>query len=225
MSYILEALKKAEERRQQGAPPRTVGQRVMTASSAPLSRGLMWLLILAVPLALAGGWWLRGVPEELTAKVAPAPEPVREVPAASAVPRPAEPVQLVEPAGSVESVEQVTPPAVAAAPPVPEVEEKVETVTLSSAEIPQVVDLPEPAPKPLPRYRDLSPALRGQLPPLTLSMHFYIEDPQRRLVRINDQLLHEGDWAAEDVLIAEIVESGVVLDFSGRLFELRRVGQ
>jgi hypothetical protein len=52
-------------------------------------------------------------------------------------------------------------------------------------------------------------------------MHFYNSEPNRRLVRINDQLLREGDWVSRDLELVEITQNGVVLDFLGTAFELR----
>jgi general secretion pathway protein B len=56
--------------------------------------------------------------------------------------------------------------------------------------------------------------------PLAMSMHFYNSEPNRRLVRINDQLLREGDWVSRDLELVEIAPNGVILDFLGTSFEL-----
>jgi general secretion pathway protein B len=70
-------------------------------------------------------------------------------------------------------------------------------------------------------YQDLSKGLRDRMPPMSMSMHFYNKSPERRLVRINDRLLHEGDWADRDLQLVEITVSGATLEFLGKSFEMR----
>ena len=74
----------------------------------------------------------------------------------------------------------------------------------------------------LPLYNDLSRELRAQMPILDMSMHFYTPEPGRRMVRINDHLLHEGNWVDSNLQLVEITTTGAILDFLGKSFELRR---
>lgn len=71
-----------------------------------------------------------------------------------------------------------------------------------------------------PLYEDLSAEIRSRMPSLEMSMHFYTDTPSKRLTRINNNLFHEGDWISDDLQIVEINPSGVVLDFVGLSFEL-----
>ena len=71
-----------------------------------------------------------------------------------------------------------------------------------------------------PLYEELSAEVRSRMPLLEMSMHFYTETPSKRLTRINNNLYHEGDWISDDLQIVEIIPSGVVLDFVGLSFEL-----
>ena len=73
----------------------------------------------------------------------------------------------------------------------------------------------------LPLFKDLSTELRGRMPRLDMSMHFYTPASERRLVRINNRLLREGDWVSGEVEIVEITPTGVILDFLGKNFKLR----
>ena len=59
------------------------------------------------------------------------------------------------------------------------------------------------------------------MPPMSMSMHFYNKDPDLRLVRSNDLLLHEGDWVDRDLQLVEITSTGATLDFLGKSFEMR----
>ena len=72
----------------------------------------------------------------------------------------------------------------------------------------------------LPLYSDLSSELRDRIAPVKMSMHFYNKNPDRRLVRINDRLLHEGDWVNRDLQLVEITVTGATLDFLGKPFEM-----
>ena len=73
----------------------------------------------------------------------------------------------------------------------------------------------------LPLYSDLSMGLRERMPHLDMSMHFYTPVSERRLVRINNRLLREGDWVSGEVEIVEITPTGVILNFLGKDFKLR----
>lgn len=79
----------------------------------------------------------------------------------------------------------------------------------------------EPTSAQLPLYLDMSWELRDRIPRLTMSMHFYTTNPDRRLVRINNYLLHEGDWVNPDLQVVEITPTGATLDFLGKFFEMR----
>jgi general secretion pathway protein B len=59
------------------------------------------------------------------------------------------------------------------------------------------------------------------MPRLTMSMHFYTTNPDRRLVRINNHLLHEDDWVNRDLQVIEITPTGATLDFMGKLFNMQ----
>jgi general secretion pathway protein B len=73
----------------------------------------------------------------------------------------------------------------------------------------------------LPLYLDLPKELRDRIPRLAMSMHYYSSDPGRRLVRINDRLLHEGDWLSSELHVVEITATGAILDFQGKSFVMR----
>jgi hypothetical protein len=89
-----------------------------------------------------------------------------------------------------------------------------EQVATISIEQPQLRDSGD-----IPLYQDLSKGLRDRMPPM--SMHFYNKDRDRRLVRINDLLLHEGDWVDRDLQLVEITATSATLDFLGKSFEMR----
>lgn len=134
MSYILDALRKAEAERQQGAVPdlhaQTVAAATLAASSpqrAALPRWLAVVTLLAI-VAGAAGWWARRDVPPRASMTAPAPAPtVAAAPAAvepsagagAAAPPAAQAALAAATAASAPSVTPVTPvtpaaPAVAA---------------------------------------------------------------------------------------------------------------
>ncbi len=71
-----------------------------------------------------------------------------------------------------------------------------------------------------PAIGDLPASIRAQVPPITLSIYMFADDPAARRVRINDQSLHEGDPVTPDLQVAAITRDGVVLRFKGTAFFL-----
>lgn len=120
MSFILEALRKAERERNLGQVP---AWRVAAAPAYPATRSFSpwWIAAFAVLAGAAigaAGWWRAqpgGAPAEETAVVAQQPESASPPPAASAP----EPKQRVEVQTAQGPVEAELPPAPAPSPPAP----------------------------------------------------------------------------------------------------------
>ena len=51
-----------------------------------------------------------------------------------------------------------------------------------------------------------------------MALHFYTEEPQSRMVRINGKNLREGDSVGGGVTLEEITPDGVALGFQGYHF-------
>lgn len=241
MSFILEALKKSEQQRQQqNGSPQKVRQRTLSLSSRTSGRGLRWLLAGGLLLTLLGVWWLASEPATVTVPppsipsqevvavaTAPAQTPASALPAmvppAAVEPAPVPRDFLAEPVTSAARTLVPQPASVIAAEPAA----GAEVATVVVAPLPRAIaSAPtEPVLSELPRYLDLPRELREHMPSLTMSMHFYVADPARRLVRINDRLLHEGDWLSDDLQLVEITPSGATLDFLGKPFEMSSAGR
>ena len=67
---------------------------------------------------------------------------------------------------------------------------------------------------------DLPASVAGDLPEFKISLHYYIAEPQSRVVRINDRTLHEGDYLSEGLKVEQIYERGVVMNYRGWRFQL-----
>jgi general secretion pathway protein B len=145
--------------------------------------------------------------------VEPAPVPREFVDPPDMLPRMAAPVPVrTTPKKSREQVSQ--PRQLAAIPPA--VAQQKEQAAASAPPPPGAA-----ADDRVPLYEDLSEELRARMPELKMSMHFYVTDPDRRLVRINGRLLREGAWLSDNLQLIEITPDGATLDYLGKAFEIK----
>jgi general secretion pathway protein B len=56
---------------------------------------------------------------------------------------------------------------------------------------------------------DLPQSVRRDLPDITISGHIYSDDPASRIVNINSRIIREGEFAAQNLKVTEITESGL----------------
>lgn len=202
MSYILDALRRADAERERGGVPglhtQTMAEPGDEADIAPRARGLKpwhWLAIgLAGGLAVAIAWSWRGEePPPPVAVLPPAPPP----PALPAAPAPA-PVAVAEapaaPAGPVAIAPMRAAPAASSATPAP---------------IPRIASLAE-----------LPPELRSGLPALAFGGSIYSGTPANRLLIVNGQLMHEGESLGPGVTLEQIKPKAAVLNIRGQRFEI-----
>lgn len=68
-------------------------------------------------------------------------------------------------------------------------------------------------------YRvQLSPEIQKEIPQFNFAGHTYADDPKRRMIIINNQILREGDSVDSDTTLVNIVWEGVVLKYKGITF-------
>ncbi len=223
MSFILDALKKSEENRT-GDLSRQPGRHVLSPGRPARRRWALLLICILVPVvSLVLGWWLGSKPQ-------------------GTVPQPAELVDQQQPVQMAPPVAASRPPVTEAGPPtkIPEpVMDQAQTAPPLSAPVPQklqeevpvsqpviVTETPSVTPRPQspPEFDSLPPSLRGEIPALDVSLHFYSPDRARRMVRINGQILHEHEFVADNLTIEEIRESSTLFNYRGQLFELPAPG-
>lgn len=191
MSFILDALKKAESERSRSSGPVLMDVRV-----APPQRRLptwAWVLglVLLANLGVLAWLLLRTPPAPQLAGDTASPMPAAPAPAA-ALPQP-QPV-TAPPAPAVDST---APAALDVAPP---------------ALAPQDFAA-------LPTLQDLA-AVGVALPSLQLNLHVYDASPMHRYVLLNGARLREGEYTADGVKLEAITPEGAVLEASGRRFRL-----
>jgi SAM-dependent MidA family methyltransferase len=231
MSYILEALKKLEQKREQEEPPRLF---VFSHDSrSTRRRRLLWPYLLAGVLllnAVAMIWWVSERRVEkggaVTEKVAvprrspppaalAAPEkrynPPAEAPGTKReTPRPAQDVMSRAPAATAAA--PVAAPATPAAAPrraAPDVPQPAAAKAVEP-ERPQAQSesREEKSKKTAGRVlavNELPAAVRAALPEFKISGHAYSPEPQTRVTRINEKILQEGQELTPGLRLEEIV--------------------
>ena len=223
MSYILEALRRAEAQRQRGAVPGLHAQPASAALADPAlarqagarrSWRLAWVLAAVLLLAAGARWWLGpSGPSGLEPTVGPA-QPFAVASAARIAAPAVEPalaVPLAVPVASALAASVVAANAAALPPRV-----------ASSAGLP-LLAAPATAPASAPRLStlaELPETLRRELPVFTLGGSVYAEQASQRMVIINGQVLREGDRLAPELLLQQIRLKSVLLDYRGQRFEL-----
>lgn len=83
---------------------------------------------------------------------------------------------------------------------------------------------PAPAPQLLLPFREeLQEGLRSQLPEIRYAGHTYADNPQHRLIIINNRIMKEGGRIEGNLKLVEITWEGIVLDFQGTRFRMNTV--
>lgn len=205
MSYILEALKKAQAERQLGNAP-TIHAPTLQASgpAAATARFSKPMLLSVVAMAAMIG--------VLLVLVMRAPEPA-SAPAASPAAAPASPAVA---------------PAVAPTPlpaPVADLPPSVANLARASAPAPQPVAAAAPAAvpakpvavpeEPVVNLRDLPEPIQRSIPPVTVGGYIYSKNAADRLLLVDKVLRHEGEEVAPGLLLEKLQPKEAVFNFKG----------
>lgn len=231
MSYILDALRKAEQERHLGQAPNPItvpppvqpsGKQLWLWLSAGLGLGLnaaLLIFFLVRPPAASPPAPAASAPAP--APLSPRPQATGPAPATPARPEATAPAPIQEPpvaqpapprkipAGKPAPAETSRPPAVAIPSPRPEPPPK----TPSG---PSVTLGPEPPP-----LLDALPAdTRRGLPGLNLDIHVYSADAGKRFVVINGQRYREGDAIGQGAVLETVTPGGALLRKGSQRFRL-----
>jgi len=250
MSYILDALRRADAERTRGAVPGLHAQNV-PADGEPAARSfspLVWgagaagALLVAVLLVIVFGPWRTQTDARVaTGPLAPAPElapPPREAAPATTAPGelpPAQPGAIDPGAQPVEPPmgrQHARPPAympppqgVPAAPRVATLEPRAVApapppVEHYGAPIAQAPASTPARPAAIPGVNDLPADVRAQLPRLNVGGAIYSDTPSARMVILNGQVFHEGEKPAADTVLEQIRLKSAILNFRGQRYEV-----
>lgn len=208
MSYILEALKKAQAERARGAVPGVDAQPVPTIpSQAPVSMRI-WAVTVLVLLASSAllywqGPWSRSGPDS--------PAPVAQAPEAIAPPAP------VPGASPPKAATAPEPPASAPAPaaPPPPAKPLRKLGERAPGDPPAAAAPPAPAPERIALLQDLPAQIQREIPTLAINGYIYASNPADRSVLINNRLRREGDTLAEGFVLEKLLPREMVLNYRG----------
>jgi general secretion pathway protein B len=216
MSYILDALQRADAERERGTVPGLHAQPL----GAPErrrdghSQRTFWTvaLVACTAAALLAGWWFgRGSTTVPVATTAPAAPVTTVLPAPSA------------PASVVAATLPLPVPL-----PAPKAQQALTTAE-QTAPVPEKaasaapVGSPTPAQRasaPLPWLAELPEETRRQVATLTITGAVYSENPSQRLLLVNGQVLPQGSLVVPEVTLEEIRERHSVFNFRGTRFRL-----
>lgn len=204
MSYILEALKKAQAERQLGATPGIDSAPMVLRHASPEQSNIKWIALAVAGLVFGAVAFYM------------ATRPAADVPAISVAPVPAPapvsaPVALkIEPA----PVRREEPVAVAKpkAAPAP-----------APAAKPAPAQPPAAAPDPdesLPLQSQLPHDIQQSLPAVSFGGYMYSSNPADRLILIDKVLRKEGDSVAPGLILERLLPKCAVLNYRGTRYRV-----
>ena len=235
MSYILDALKKADaDREREAAAVPNLHAQGDAAFGPASARPAGWLLLAiaaaAVALVVLGWRWVSAPPQD------PKPAPALAQTPATPLPQLAAPLPATRPPSTEGPVQPsapqpVTPraPVIATVSPSPRraAQAPAPPPALTSTTPTPVAATQADAPKPaasavrLPTLAELPADVRGQMPALTVGGSVYSPQAASRIVILNGQVFREGDKPIDGLTVEQIGLRSTVLAFRGTRFELK----
>lgn len=242
MSYILDALRRADAERALGHAPDLHAQPLPPLAAgedgpATTARPALWLgagLAFGVLGALAAWWWFApagdgaadtGAPgaataPAATARVEPAPPP--PMPVAEPVATPSPPMA----APALNRLPPLPPPAPPVAGQVPAgtpAEGAAQGAAAAPVEPPRPAQAPappKPVDAPVPSWREVSGRLARELPQLAFGGTVYSDQRSARLLLLNGRVFREGETIVPELVVEEIGPRSAVLRFREQRFSL-----
>ncbi|MFT3664238.1 general secretion pathway protein GspB [Piscinibacter sp.] len=220
MSYILDALRRADAERERGGVPGLHTQTMAAAAdeieATPAPRGLLkpwhWVAIgLAGGLAVAIAWTWRGdeTPPAMAALPPPPSPPPLPLPVQPAPPPPPEPTLATGPVAIAPMRAAPPAPAASAVARAPAAAAAPASAATAASTIPRFASLAE-----------LPGDLRSGLPALAFGGSIYSSTPANRLLIVNGQLMHEGEPLGAGVVLEQIKPKAAVLNIRGQRVEV-----
>jgi general secretion pathway protein B len=221
MSYILDALKKADaERRKEQVPGiHTQPLAAVPPAAEPLRRHrtVLWaaMATTAVAAAAAVHFWPRHEAPSAPPQVVQAPQQVAQSPlqaapaplqATAPAPQPAAP--FPRPPGATQARPLGAPPP--ALPKPPGEPKAPKDVRREKAAVPAPEIRSEAR---IPALRELPDAIQRELPEMKIGGYILGDNPADRSVLINNRLVHEGEEAASGVVLERMQKNGMVLRY------------
>jgi len=242
VSYILDALRRADAERERGSVPSLHAQSVLPGSpdagARRNGRSMAWVVAaLAIALAASLGWHLmsRDAVREVSTVVpaqtaatdpAPAPAPAQpspQAPTRAARPAALPPVPAARPVPApvttapLAKTQPGTSPSTTAATPAA----SAAPVTASPAPPANTAAPPAPAANTrIPRQEELPEDIRRQLPKFSVGGSIYSESAASRFLILNGQIFHENDKVMPDLVLEQIKLKSAVLRYRDQRFTI-----
>ena len=231
MSYILEALKKAEAERTLGAVPNIHARPLVTALSANRlalwQRPWMWLALMTLVLTPTVAFWINAVrtapaaPMDAVLPTQAAPRPAASIaPMAAAIPAPPTAAAIPAPptAAAIPAppIDVVAPPKAAPQKPVKH-KTKAEPAQ-SKASVPMPAQRKPSPPQDehmVVTLRELPEHIQRTIPQLSIGGYIYSDNQADRSVLINKRLLRDGDQVAADLILEKMTPTGIIFNYKG----------
>ncbi|MDP3253721.1 MAG: general secretion pathway protein GspB [Hydrogenophaga sp.] len=225
MSYILDALQRADAERERGHVPGLNSQRVPPASRKPVQARRLrpWHVSLAAALGLCvvlALWWWQP-PSPLPT---PAPPAERPAPTMSEAPPPAQ--TAAQPAPVLPILAPPRPEPAAPAKPAAATATASKKAPTPSASTPasapaEASAVAEASPAGTVRsFAELSPEVRAQLPAVSVSGATYSKDAAVRMLIVNGKVVQEGQEIAPGLKLETIGQRSAVLNHQGLRYSI-----
>lgn len=235
MSYILDALKRADAERERGHVPGLHTHNVPTGATTstrkrwPTRAWVFWVAAGFVLVALAV-WWLQAapvtsaVPLQRGGSVATPEQSVPAQPQAKADVAPAARPVLAEatppPPASNTPAPAVLPLLAPASPTPPQARGSSTSAQKPLQGVEASAPAAAPAPAPARSFAELSPEARAALPPVSVSGSTYSKNPAHRMLIANGKVVQEGQEIAPGLVLETIGPGSAVLSHRGQRYSI-----
>ncbi|MFZ3136675.1 MAG: general secretion pathway protein GspB [Thermodesulfovibrionales bacterium] len=228
MSYILDALKKTEKERKRGSVPD-----IMTVQDIKIpgtKKRPLWILLILVVLLLNAAvliWvspWKSKKPQTV---LGPAPDKqiVAKLQNASSKKNALQHSKKVNDGKDVRKEIKEKPKAM---PETKITHEASSTTPRKKEEASDVVSeakpdndhLPLPLPNKIYHMSELPQSIQQKLPDFAISTFLYSGDPSSRSVRINGQMIREGQYLSAGLKLEEIIQNGMIFSYQNYRFQV-----
>ena len=225
MSYILEALKKAEQKREREEQPKLL---TFSEKPAPVHRKRhLWPYLLLAALFLNVGviiWWV--APWKAEKKGAsvqfPAVQQTAAVTSTGVESREQSRTDDTKGVSQAKEVDRVPARAVEKAAgelPLPAAG-KAPAGNRTPAEPQARIEKKTAAADKIFSLNELPPAIKSALPEFIITGHAYSTEAQTRVVRVNEKILQEGQQLSPGLKVEEIIPGGIIFGYQGYRFRI-----
>ncbi|MCC6070099.1 general secretion pathway protein GspB [Massilia sp. GCM10020059] len=217
MSYILEALKKAQAERELGSAP--------TIHAAPVHAAPVRAAASRKPLlvGLGAGALIAGVAAFAVLRQSAPPPPQPQPMVVATAPAPQQPVVAAPPAPPVaEAPPAPKPPVAAAKPSEPKPQPRPERAEAPARPDPAPVAAVAPAPveDSAPPLGQLPEAIQREVPQIAVGGYIYSANPADRLLLIDKVLRREGEEVAPGLVLERLLPKAAVMNYRGYRYRL-----